>query len=325
MRRIGTIADQTDARRFCDFLISRRIGVLSQRGAGPEEGHEIWIKDEAHVDQARQWLAEFLKAPGDQRFDAADEARRVLREEHADNQRRLKNVRQLPRATSPHQGRVPLTITLIGICVVVGLLTGFGRPRPGVDPQGQPMMSLELRVWDTMKFYSQLHLPPGQRVPMDDQFISIRRGQLWRLLTPALLHAGIGHLAMNMMGLYFLGSVLERLHGARVLGSVLLATALLSGLVQLLWPLANGGGANAVGASGAIYGLFGFILARPKFQPFYPLQLPPIFMAIGLGFLVLGVLGFVPQLANGAHVGGLVAGIALAAVVPGGAGRRGRA
>jgi GlpG protein len=150
----------------------------------------------------------------------------------------------------------------------------------------------------------------------EDAFAAIRRGEVWRVFTPAILHAGMGHLAMNMMGLFFLGSVIERLHGGGWLLLMLVSIAVFANLVQVFWPEANNGGPNAVGASGATYGLFGFFMIRPHFQSMYPVSLPPMFLLLGLGFLVMGVLMVIPTMANGAHVGGLAGGMLFAAMIP---------
>jgi GlpG protein len=208
-------------------------------------------------------------------------------------------------------GRVPVTIAAIALCVVVGLLTGFGGPTMRRSQLGRQQPSSEFKIYDSLTFMSL-----RDRLQDEDAFASIRRGEVWRVFTPAILHGNMGHLAMNMMGLFFLGSVIERLHGGGWLSLMLVSIAVFANLVQVFWPEANGGGPNAVGASGATYGLFGFFMIRPHFQAMYPVRLPPTFLLMGLGFLMMGVLMVIPSMANGAHVGGLAGGMIYAALIP---------
>ncbi len=319
MRRIGSIDKQPDAARFCDYLTSQSIRSTAEHQAEDGGRCVIWVKDENRVDDAREMLATFLADPQNDRYDVSDQAEAIRRREREENRRRQANLRKV-RSTSFNplgERRTPVTIGVIAVCVIVGFLSGFGRPRLGFDEYGREIPTLESRVFDALTFVNRHDVPDGAR-PSDDPFLSIRKGQPWRFLTPALLHGGIGHLAMNMMGMFFLGSVLERLHGSRWLALVLLGSAALASLVQIFWPLTNGGGPMAVGASGATYGLFGYFLLRSQFDPGYPVHLPPMFQVLGLGFLVMGVVGVVPNIANGSHVGGLAAGMLFATLVPSG-------
>ncbi len=325
MRRIGFIEGSSDAERFCDYLISQQIAATAEPEDVGSQRYAIWVKDEQALDTARDALQLYLADPAESRFEASKQAKAIRAQQAAERRQRLKNLKKMPRsdANPLTGGRTPLTVAAIALCVLVGVLTGFGNPSIRVDRTGREYPTLESRTYDALTFVNRHHVLPGERAG-DDAFVSIRRGEIWRIVTPAILHGNIGHLAMNMMGLFFLGSVIERLHGARWLGAMLLGTALMASLVQVFWPVWNNGGPLAVGASGVTYGLFGFILVRPQFDPFYPVRLPPMFQALGLGFLIMGVMMVVPNIANGAHVGGLAAGMVFAALVPGGAGLRRR-
>jgi len=325
MRRIGYLEGSSDAERFCDYLISQHIEATAEPEGDGSQRHAIWVKDEQVLDEARDALRLYQADPAESRFEASKQAKEIRAQQAAENRKRLQNLKRMPRtdANPLSGGRTPLTVAAIAVCVLVGLLSGFGNPTVRVDRAGREHPTLESRTYDALTFVNRHDVQPGQRAG-DDAFVSVRRGEIWRIVTPALLHAGIGHLAMNMLGLFFLGSVIERLHGSRWLAAMLLGTAVIASLVQVFWPAWNNGGPLAVGASGVTYGLFGFILIRPQFDPFYPVRLPPMFQAIGLGFLILGVMMIVPGIANGAHVGGLAAGMLFAAIVPGGSGSRRR-
>ncbi len=317
MRRIGLIDNPREAARFCDFLLLQDIAAHAEQENG-QERVAIWIKDEQKVDDAKAHLEGFLIDPASAKYDASAQADQKRKAEQERNLQRLRNQRQMASHSSYPGvsrggvgGKIPVTIATIIVCVVVGLLTGFGKPRIITTRQGEIVPTSEFRVYDAFLFVSF-----EDRQQSDDPFASIKRGQVWRVLTPALLHGYMGHLVMNMFGVYFLGSVIERLHGSRWLLAMLLGCAIGSTLIQVFWPVWNNGGANMVGASGATYGLFGFLLLRPHIQSMYPVSLPPMFLLLGLGFLVAGVLMVIPSMANGAHVGGLATGMVFASCIP---------
>ncbi len=133
--------------------------------------------------------------------------------------------------------------------------------------------------------------------------------QPWRMLTAAFLHSQSSflHIAFNMYALYILGKVLEPAMGwARFAALYLIAAAGGSIGVLLLSPNPLQG---VVGASGAVFGLFGalFIIQRKRGN-----DVKQIVVLIGIN----AVLGFVvPGIAWEAHLGGLLTGAACAAVI----------
>jgi membrane associated rhomboid family serine protease len=127
--------------------------------------------------------------------------------------------------------------------------------------------------------------------------------QYYRLVTSGFLHAGITHILFNMVALYFTGPALERLLGpARFVG--LYALSLLGGsvLVYLLTPVNQ----STLGASGAIFGLFGaaFVLARKL-----DLDVRGI---VGLIVINLVITFVAPGISWQGHVGGLLTGAVVA-------------
>lgn len=132
-------------------------------------------------------------------------------------------------------------------------------------------------------------------------------GQWWRLLSAAFLHVGVLHIALNMYVFWGAGTLAERLYGNVAYLLLYLVAALGGSLVSTLWsPLAV-----SAGASGAIFGVYGAILAFARRAGG---QLPPPVVA-GLqkgvtGFIVYN-LAFgltVPNISNSAHLGGLATG-----------------
>src|SRR5947209_9922471 len=131
--------------------------------------------------------------------------------------------------------------------------------------------------------------------------------QYWRLVTAGFLHDGIFHILVNMVSLYFVGSALEPAIGRLNFG-VIYAVSLVAGSfgALLFTPLSP-----TVGASGAIFGIFGalIVVARARGIPIWQ---------SGLGFfLVINLLFSVSfkGISIGGHLGGLVAGLIGGALV----------
>jgi membrane associated rhomboid family serine protease len=82
-------------------------------------------------------------------------------------------------------------------------------------------------------------------------------GEWWRLLTSLFVHPGMLQLLVNLIGLVQIGLILERLVGRFAFAAVYVAAGVFASLVNLsAYPLAV-----SVGASGAIFGLYGLLLA----------------------------------------------------------------
>lgn len=131
----------------------------------------------------------------------------------------------------------------------------------------------------------------------------VAEGEWYRLLTSVFLHQEIWHIAMNMLGLWFLGPPLEAALGR----SRFLALFLLSGLAgsTLTYLIADPTGPS-LGASGAVFGLFGAtaVLMRRLQYDMRPIL---ILLAINLVFTFMWA-----NIAWEAHIGGLVVGALIA-------------
>src|SRR6478736_5315769 len=133
-------------------------------------------------------------------------------------------------------------------------------------------------------------------------------GQIWRLLSCTFLHAGIFHLLMNMFALVSVGSVPEPLLGRKRFLAAYLITGLLASLASVWWyPVLV-----CVGASGAIFGLYGLFLALLMSNYIEPAARQAFFMSIGI-FVVLTLLNGISSqgIDNAAHAGGLLSGLIL--------------
>lgn len=124
-------------------------------------------------------------------------------------------------------------------------------------------------------------------------------GDWWRLITAAFLHYGPIHLAMNMLALWLFGPALESVLGS---GRFLLLY-LVAGLAGSAGALLLTPNSPTVGASGAIYGVFGAILVLER-QGTY------VFGGSVLPLLIVNIAFtlFVPGISKGGHLGGLAGG-----------------
>jgi membrane associated rhomboid family serine protease len=143
---------------------------------------------------------------------------------------------------------------------------------------------------------------------------AVAHGELYRLLSVTLVHANYIHLALNMYALWFAGQLVERMYGS----SLLLVFYLLCGAGGSIASYVFGGGGASVGASGAIFGLFGIVLVATRYHhAVLDQQSRMIASQIGALIvlnLVIGFSGFL-NIDNFGHVGGLLAGLWLALII----------
>lgn len=150
------------------------------------------------------------------------------------------------------------------------------------------------------------------------KFEKIGQGEVWRLFTPALLHANFLHILFNMIWLVVLGKQIELRLGTFRYALFVLATGIISNTAQYLMS-----GANFIGISGVLAAMFGFIWMRQKYAAWegYQLQKGTIgFILFFFGFMVaIQLISFVtellwqvslsPGIANTAHIAGLFSGV----------------
>jgi membrane associated rhomboid family serine protease len=197
--------------------------------------------------------------------------------------RQTTKVRVGAGAFSPTAGKMPATIALIGINVVVFLIELAGGGAGSVSGGGN--------VIDD----AGLHGP------------DVADGDWWRVVSSGFLHAGFLHLLLNMYVLYVAGSILEPGIGTpRFLG--IYFASLIAGSLGALIVDPN---AVTVGASGAIFGLMAAVVVIARGR-----GMEQIASQFGL-FIVLNlVLTFsISGISVGGHIGGLIGGFVAAALV----------
>jgi len=132
-------------------------------------------------------------------------------------------------------------------------------------------------------------------------FVGVAEGEWYRLITGGFLHGSLLHIGFNMYVLWVLGKQLEPTLGRAGFSAVYFSSLLAGSLgVMVLEPEAL-----TVGASGAVFGLFGYAVVAQYVRGVNPMQ-------SGLGAVILVNLAFtflVPGISIGGHVGGLLGGL----------------
>jgi membrane associated rhomboid family serine protease/Flp pilus assembly protein TadD len=138
-------------------------------------------------------------------------------------------------------------------------------------------------------------------------------GQWWRLITYMFLHIGIIHIALNMWCLWDLGMLCESLFGTWTFGAVYVVCGIAGGIASLAWHPYT----VSAGASGAIFGLVGALIAAFYLGEF---SMPQGFIRAHLRSLLIFsayslLYGLIGRVDNAAHIGGLVTGLAFGALI----------
>jgi rhomboid protease GluP len=177
----------------------------------------------------------------------------------------------------------PLTYSIIGINVVIYIISS--------------LLSHNIADMD-MKVLASMGALFGPYV--------VFKGEWWRLFTSIFLHAGMMHILMNMFSLYLIGRGLEMYFEKKAYILIYVFSGLLGAMASLyMHPQSLG-----IGASGAIFGIFGalagfFLANKDKIESQSKAFMKDFAIVLGIN-LVLGL--SMPSIDVSAHIGGLVIG-----------------
>jgi membrane associated rhomboid family serine protease len=176
------------------------------------------------------------------------------------------------------RSRYPVvTVALIASSVVVSLLANFSLVMPLIiGLPGRPLFS------------------------------DVLGGEVWRLVTPMFLHLSFLHILFNMMWLWDLGRLVEMIKGSVFLLAFVVVTGAASNVAQY----AITGSPAFGGMSGVVYALLGYVWMQGKFNPRFGFEMHKATVIMMLVWYVLCWTGLVGPIANWAHTGGLVLGVA---------------
>lgn len=301
MRCLGEIQNRRQAEAFVAYLLTQGISTHVDGVAGDSDLWEIWVRDEDRLDDASQMLQQFKADPQHAQYqDAIREAARIMSEKAKQRNAVAKNLRKVTYQVGTFTDRriPPLTLTLVIISCLVSVINNFGRPRQS-NELGRSI-SMQLSFASPVD----LHLTNG------DPAASLKKGEVWRAVTPIFLHGNTLHLVFNVIGLVVFGRLTERWMGTPRFALFVLVAALASNLLQGLAPEWLHGNPNFGGISGVVYALFGYIWVRTSMNPNLGVMIPFTVVVLLILPLVVGLTGLIPnwQYADLAHLGGLVVG-----------------
>lgn len=183
-----------------------------------------------------------------------------------------------------------ITLGLVVICIVVFLLEIF---------QGGSQNIATLVKMGAMSNYA-----------------VVGAGQWWRLFTAQFLHIGVWHLVSNLVMIYYMGTLLEPMVGHLRF----LIIYLLSGVGGNLLGLAFGSDKSiSAGASTALFGLFGAVIALSLVHQHNPFIAFLARQSLVLALINLGIDIFLPYIDIYGHLGGLIAGFLITGIIEKGA------
>ena len=280
MRKAGDFKEQKKALRFWNYLKAKGVDSSLEEDAGE---WTVWVADEDDLQLATEEFNEFAETPDNEKFTTATPLQKPQKEEQDPEPKgpaqgfSEQNLRDRWQKRERSSG--VLTMSLLITSVAVYLLSGMGTNK------------------EILKgFYISLQ---------SEGLTEVLNGQFWRLFTPIFLHFSPLHILFNMYWLHVLGSQIERLKGSKFFITFVLALALFSNLAQFFMS-----GPLFGGMSGVVYGLFGYVFIKCKFDPGDGFYIDSVTANIMFGWFALCFLGVFPSIANWAHAGGLLVGLA---------------
>lgn len=250
-----------------------------------EEGGRqvLWLENPEHAEPVLAALDRFLAEP---------ELREAV--EHQNQSAVFVRGRWQP---SPRHA--PLVLGIIIFAVVMVWVTSMGR-----NEVAAALMVIDPRSYDWTTMAGRV----------DGLASTMASGQIWRLFTPDFLHFSWSHIIFNSVMLWFLGSQVEWFDGRGRLVTLFLVTSILSNGLQYMvsGPLFGG-------LSGVVYGVLGYCWLSQRRRPRF--QFPPALVTFAVIWMVVGFTDLpeligLGRMANEAHLGGFVAGLGLAAILP---------
>jgi GlpG protein len=312
MRQLTVLESEAAARKLAAYLVTERIAAHVE----PDKtGHIVWVRDEDQLRKAKEILAHFSESPADPRYQAAEKsAESIRRDEERRRREQRSNVVEMRGRWGTGGGlkrRCPLVIALILVSVLVAVATNMAQTKENA-------LFRSLKFADTPTHA--VEMPDGEviRLPQDaDLWSGLKRGQVWRVLTPILLHFSIMHLVFNLWCLFDEGGQVEDRRGSLYFLLLLLALAIPSNIAQALVS-----GPNFGGMSGVVYGLLGYLWMKVQFDNSAGYVLSKQTVGIAMVFFALCIVkdyppfdsflgGLLPPIANTAHLVGLTMGLAI--------------
>ncbi len=274
-------------------VMQDRVRFRECRDDVPDKVREFMLSDVVNVDSSAEEKAVIIRCRDGRRYvivwlsiaeDVADLVSLLPAEKtpgFAEERERAKRFEEESKALSSRQWVTPAIIGLNVVMFVIMAMAGAGVFEPNPEVHARFGSNFGYYTWS---------------------------GEPWRLLTSAFIHFGIVHIAFNMYALWNGGVLTERLYGSGRFLVIYLLSALSGSVVSSLWEV----GRNSAGASGAVFGVYGALLAffavRRRDLPVALLKSASHgAMALIVYSLFVGAAN--AGIDNAAHVGGLIGGV----------------
>ncbi len=277
MIRAASLPIEVNLLRFSQFMQSQGVAHRINEESGKQV---IWVQGEQQAALIREALASWsFEQDSTLENDAAHHTLALFSPEKA--------TAQLLRAF----GRAPVSFLLIIACLLVALVSYLGA-------ETQRVAFLFYPVLDSSGFFPLL-------ASMDSPT------KVLRTFAPMLLHFGELHIAFNMMWLWYFGRQLESAHPRWLYIVLILLCSFVGNTAQYLYSGYN----NFGGMSGVVYGLVGYTWVVHAFMPRSQLLINNrMFVVFVIALIAMEILAS-SWIASAAHVGGLLAGVAMGAGV----------
>ncbi len=360
MRIVGTLNNENDARRFVNYLTSVGVGSNCEVSFDPVTNHmsyQVWIHEEDKIAKAAADFAEFQKHPLDPKFEAPTPEPEAIEEEkelvEEPEPYRYKNhlttfilflcallffLNSLEEIPLRKEGLSEQTFLLTPLQaeLMYDLPPVFDELEKIIEKyaltdekitQIPPEVTAELEAVNKTPYWRGIYEWVVHKIKGEDPskgegtlFVRIRQGEIWRLISPVVLHSDLLHILFNMLWLWYLGRPIEQRIGPSRTLLLSLVAGVGSNTIQYLMT-----GPFFIGYSGIITALAGFIWMRERKAPWegYPLNKSTIlFLLFFIGAIFLLQLvsfciqiftthNFAPNIANTAHIVGALIGVYL--------------
>lgn len=241
---------------------------------------DIYKINKKHTEEFQNAFVRQAALADEEKLAVWREAMQRTHEETVAEQNAMKNV------LNPHNAKPIIAIAILAINALL-FIAMVASGVPLMDPGAEPIFN-----WG------------GNYGP------ATVAGEPWRLLTSIFIHIGVIHILFNSYALYIVSVTLEPMLGKLRFIAAYLCTGVLASMASVWWhaeePLVS------AGASGAIFGLFGVILALLSTRLIPKEARTSLFQGIGVFVLYNLLYGLKSKgVDNAAHIGGLLAGLAI--------------
>lgn len=270
MQTLVILGNIRAAKALSDYLHQHKIESHIQK---EEDGFHLMFDESSDIETAKRLITEFAENPNDDKFWTASWNRNEVEDLSSEQTQAEPIISKVWQQT----GIFTRVLGGIILAIFIAQLAGYSR-------------------------FLFLHLG------FPENLTQLNFSEIYRLVTPALMHGDATHLVLNLFWWVWLAGQLEKIKGASWLLNASLFTALAAHLSQYFMV-----SSSFIGLSGVVYGLLGYAWLAGRLGRLPELKLPSGIIIMMLLWLVVGfaeVLNL--RMANWAHLGGLLSGLLIA-------------